>query len=408
MPVESETMIEPTTAFPICNGVREVSGVPLSQLAAQYGTPVYIYNGDFIEAGLRSLQAELQGAGVEIHYAMKANSHPPLLKLLAGLGVGVDLVSFGEWKLAVDAGFAPEKRIWSGLLKREAEIQQVLGSHLGGCRAIHVESLPELDLILKVAFKLGVEAPLGLRFRSGVDAQTHTKISTARSGDKFGLTESEILEAVRRIKKSKNARLCGLSQHIGSQILSLDPYRQSFKKLEKLRLKVERSTGQPLSYLDLGGGFGIRYRKERPLHAAQVVEEARKQFGSGIPLTIEPGRSLVAQAGVLLTEVVFQKKSGKDAFLILDAGMNDLIRPALYDAYHEILPIVAERQKAQKFTVVGGLCESSDVFARGRKIETAGKAGTLLGIFSVGAYGAVMASHYNAFPLAKEVLIRGD
>lgn len=406
MAVESETMIDPVSAFPVQEKGREVCGVPLSKLAEKHGTPLYVYNGDFIESSVRSLQQRLDGSGTKIHYAMKANSHLPLLKLLAGLDLGVDLVSFGEWKLAADAGFKAEARIWSGLLKKENEIREVLSAN--GVSAIHVESLPELDLILKIADQLGVPVRLGLRYRSGVDAKTHTKISTARNGDKFGLTENEILEAVRRIKKSKRGRLVGLSQHIGSQILSLDPYVLAFKKLSKLRMKVEKSVGHTLQYLDLGGGFGIRYHKERPLDAVQVVALARNQFGHDIPLAIEPGRSLVAQAGVLLTEVVFHKKSGKDAFLILDAGMNDLIRPALYDSYHEIFPIQAERVKAQKFTVVGGVCESSDVFARGRKIETAGKAGTLLGIFSAGAYGAVMASHYNAFPLAKEILVRGD
>ncbi len=403
-------MKKPKTGFYRQKNELYCEGVPLADLAKQFGTPLYVYSAAQLEKNLAAFWSAVKKDAVSFHFAMKANSNSSLLKVIRAAGFGVDLVTFGEWWIARRAGFSSKECIWSGLLKTPGELLQVLSSNDGGVEAIHVESIQELEALMGACNTFRRPVRVGLRFRPEIDAKTHSKIATGRKGDKFGLSASEILDTAERLKNHPFIRLTTLSIHIGSQILSVTPYKNAFTRLQALRLKVEKILGEDLECLDLGGGFGISYNGETELDFAEVYKAARKIFGKNIKLSFEPGRSVIANAGALLTRTVYTKKSDGRNMAIVDAAMNDLIRPAMYDAHHgiELVSQPAGRSGAavKKWDIVGGVCESSDFLGRDRPLPLDGIE-PLLAIRDAGAYGYSMASQYNARMRPAEVLVRG-
>jgi len=384
----------------------------IQKIIQKTGTPTYIYSAQAMLQPLRELQDALANLPHLICFAVKSNSNLHVLKLMAVAGAGMDLVSSGELKRALKAGVDPQKIVFSGVGKTRDEMREGIQA---GILSFNVESIPELELLNEVARDLGVVAPVALRFNPDVDAKTHPYISTGLKKNKFGLDRSEILSVVENLKKKKLAfiSLKGISIHIGSQILELSPLKDSFVRLRKLVDQIEKVLPGALEFVDLGGGIGITYDREKPLPIAKYAEAIQETFGekAGLkrPLRIilEPGRSLVGNAGVLVTEVLFRKVRNSRDFLIVDAAMNDLMRPALYGSFHAVVP--AQKKKSQGATrttdIVGPVCESSDCFASGRKLSKRIQPGDHLAILSAGAYGFSMSSSYNTRPRPPEVLV---
>jgi diaminopimelate decarboxylase len=396
--------------FTDIKGVLHADEVSLNDIAAKYGTPTYVYSASKIKDTVRRLQTSFAKALPAqnqplIAFACKANSNIAVLKLMSGMGLGADIVSFGEMARAVKAGIHPQKIIFSGVGKTDDEILAALDA---GILQINAESRPELERIAALAAKAGKKAPVSLRFNPDVDAKTHAKITTGKTENKFGMPLAEILPLYEWAAKQPSLRPRGFSVHIGSQLTTVDPFRQAFGKLAELA-KTVLSKGLPLESLDLGGGLGVTYDTETPpdLDAyAAIVKELIVPFG--VQTIFEPGRLLVGEAGLLLTKVIYVKQGENRRYLIVDAGMNDLIRPALYDAYHPIRPVDAGTKRAiSKYDVVGPICETGDTFAKEREMLEM-RDGELAAIMVAGAYGFVMASNYNTKPMAAEVLVDGQ
>jgi diaminopimelate decarboxylase len=388
-------------------GELHVEDVPLARIAAAVGTPVYCYSSAAIAAAYRRFAAALGGENAAIHYALKANSNQAVVRLLARLGAGADVVSEGELRRALAAGVPAKQIVFSGVGKTKAELGFALAQEI--CQ-INVESVPELDLLSAVAREAGRTAEIALRVNPDVDARTHAKISTGKKENKFGIDLAHATEAYRRAAGLPGLKPVGLAVHIGSQITDLAPFEAAFQCLVDLALELRRS-GFTVERLDLGGGLGARYRPESSIPAVEdYVALAQRLTGNlGVRLAFEPGRALVANAGLLLGRVIFVKPGVTRRFVIQDAAMNDLIRPSLYDAWHEIVPVRepgpgADRAPAD---VVGPVCESGDMIALGRALPPV-ETGDLLAILSAGAYGAVMSSSYNTRLLVPEVLVRGE
>ena len=389
--------------FDYIGGSLAAGPVRLADVAAEVGTPVYVYSADAIEAAYREFEAAL--APARICYAMKANGNLAVLRLLAGLGAGADVVSEGELRRALAAGIAPEKIVFSGVGKTDAEMEAALRS---GILQINCESASEVRSLSRIAARLGLTASVALRINPDVDAGTLDQISTGRKTDKFGVAWTEAPALFHEAAGLPGLSMEGIAVHIGSQLGDLEPYRRAFGRVAELARMLE-ADGIAIRRLDLGGGFGIRYRDETPLPLAgyaRVVEE--EVGGLGCELVVEPGRRLVGPAGVLLARVVAVKETPARRFVIVDAGMNDLVRPMMYGAWHDILPLAAPPEGAEyrPADVVGPVCETTDKFADERLLPPL-EAGDLVAFCEAGAYGAVMASTYNGRPLVPEVLVRG-
>ena len=390
--------------FDYIGGSLAAGLVRLADVAAEVGTPVYVYSADAIEAAYREFEAAL--APARICYAMKANGNLAVLRLLAGLGAGADVVSEGEFRRALAAGIPPERIVFSGVGKTDAEMEAALRS---GILQINCESASEVRSLSRIASGLGLTASVALRINPDVDAGTLDQISTGRKTDKFGVAWTEAPALFREAAGLPGLSMEGIAVHIGSQLGDLEPYRRAFGRVAELA-RMLAADGIAIRRLDLGGGFGIRYRDETPLPLAgyaRVVEE--EVGGLGCELVVEPGRRLVGPAGVLLARVVAVKETPARRFVIVDAGMNDLVRPMMYGAWHDILPLAAPPEGAEyrPADVVGPVCETTDKFADERLLPPL-EAGDLVAFCEAGAYGAVMASTYNGRPLVPEVLVRGS
>ena len=389
--------------FDYIDGSLAAGPVRLADVAAAVGTPAYVYSADAVEAAYREFETAL--APARICYAMKANGNLAVLRLLAGLGAGADVVSEGEFRRALAAGIAPERIVFSGVGKTEAEMEAALAS---GILQINAESAPEVRSLSRIAARLGRTASVALRINPDVDAGTLDQISTGRKTDKFGVAWTEAPALFREAAELPGLSMEGIAVHIGSQLGDLEPYRRAFRRVADL-VRTLRAEGAEIRRLDLGGGFGIRYRDETPLPLAGYAALVREEVaGLGCELVVEPGRRLVGPAGVLLARVVAVKETPARRFVIVDAGMNDLVRPMIYGAWHEVLPLDAPPAGAdyRPADVVGPVCETTDKFAEQRSLPPLA-AGDLVAFCEAGAYGAVMASTYNGRPLVPEVLVRG-
>lgn len=392
--------------FTYVDGQLCADQVPLAEIARAVGTPAYVYSGTLMRERLERFLGAFADQRVMVCYALKANSNLGVIATLAAAGAGADIVSAGELQRALAAGVAPHRIVFSGVGKSRDEMIAALDV---GIAQFNVESVPELIALGEVAAQRKRRAPVALRVNPDVAAETHDKISTGRRQDKFGVAYDQALEVYQLASRLAGIELVGLHLHIGSQILSLAPFEAAYQRGIAL-VQAVRAAGIPLRRLDLGGGFGVRYRAEQPEldldgYAALI---GRLTAGLDLELVFEPGRYLVAEAGVLLSRVLYVKDGAERACVILDAGMNDLLRPALYDAYHPLLPVAEPAAAAglRPVDVVGPICETTDIFARGRDLPPLG-AEDLVVFTGAGAYCAVMASDYNSRPLAAEVLVEG-
>jgi diaminopimelate decarboxylase len=389
-------------------GVLHAEDVPLPMIAAAVGTPVYVYSSATLTRHYRVFEEALAGLPHLICYAMKANSNLAVVALMARLGAGMDVVSGGEYRRARAAGVAPERIVFSGVGKTRAEMRLALE---GGLRQFNVESEPELRALSEVAVALGRTAPITLRINPDVDARTHAKIATGKSENKFGVPLGRARAVYAEAAGLPGIEVVGIDVHIGSQLTDLEPYERAFERVAELT-RVLRADGHDIRRLDLGGGLGIPYARDNdppplPFDYGAVI---RRTVGDlGCEIEIEPGRLIAGNAGVLLAQVIYRKTGEGRDFLILDAAMNDLVRPAMYDAWHDIVPVREALAGADlaPVDVVGPVCETGDTFARARLLPPLDE-GELVAFRSAGAYGAVMASEYNTRPLVPEVLVAGD
>ncbi len=394
--------------------------VDLAAIAQLYGTPTYVYSAATLADNYTRLAKSLSGLDVQICYAMKANSNLALLRHFANLGAGFDLVSGGELRRVMAAGADLKKSVFAGVGKTEAEIKLALES---GVFAFHVESEPELARINHVAGKLGVKAPIAIRINPDVDAHTHAKITTGKSENKFGIPLKYAAAAYEAATKFKNIAIRGVQMHIGSQLTDVTPFVEAVKKVVPFVEELKARHG--ITYFSVGGGIGIVYRDalasgaqswwdaqpadKRPitpeLYGAALVPLLKPL---GLKILLEPGRFMVGNAGVLLSRVEYLKRGQGRNFLIVDAAMNDLVRPAMYEAYHEIVPLHRDTTRpALVADIVGPICESGDCFAKERQLQQVGE-GEYVAFMSAGAYGYTMASRYNTRGLAAEVLVKGS
>ncbi len=393
------------TAFDYRDDRLYAEDVPLDELARDLGTPFYCYSTRALEEAYDAFARAITGLPATVCYALKANANLAVVRTLARRGAGADVVSEGELRRALAAGVAPEKIVFAGVGKTRAEMALGLDA---GILQFNVESLPELEALSGVACDKGLRAPVALRLNPDVDARTHQMISTGKAENKFGIALGSARAALARAAELPGLSVEGLAVHIGSQMTDLAPYRAAFERMAQLYRELTPA-GLPLARLDFGGGLGIRYRDETPpdLDAYAGIVRAVTQ-GLDAALIFEPGRLLVGNAGVLVTRVLYVKEGATRRFVVVDSAMNDLLRPSLYDAWHEIVPVAAPAPRAETapVDVVGPICETTDTFARERPLPPV-EAGALLVIRSSGAYGAVMASSYNCRLPVPEVLVRG-
>lgn len=388
------------------NGTLSVENVAVSAIAEKYGTPFYVYSATAVRERVAKLRAALEGLNVQICYAVKANNNLSLLSLLVEAGCGMDIVSGGEMHRALAAGSPANKIVFSGVGKTDEEITAALTA---GVHQLNIESIEELDAISRVALKLGKVATVVLRINPDVDALTHPKITTGTSKNKFGIAYADALNTYAAASARKEINVVGIAVHIGSQITDVTPYRQTFERLAQLTAAI-RAKGLSISRLDLGGGLGVSYDGSAGIDVAAYAQTIRDTLGDiDCELTMEPGRFIIAEAGALVTKVLYGKNQGNSKFSIVDAAMNDLMRPALYDAVHPVWPVREPAADAETLPVnlVGPVCESSDTFGEFDRLPALER-GDLVMLGVAGAYGATMSSTYNARPLIQEVLVEGD
>ena len=390
------------------DGILHAEDVPLPEIAAAVGTPFYVYSTATLLRHYALFEEALEGTDHLICYAMKAASNQAILTVLAQAGAGMDVVSQGEYLRARAAGVPGDKIVFSGVGKTEAEIRCAL---TGGIRQFNVESEPEMAVIDRVAQSLGVVAPITIRVNPDVDARTHAKIATGKSENKFGIPISRARAVYAHAATLKGLRVVGIDVHIGSQLTELEPFEIAYRKVADLT-EALRADGHDIRRLDLGGGLGIPYTRSNeapplPLDYGAVIKRTLGHLGCEIE--IEPGRLIAGNAGLLVTGVIYVKQGEGRDFLIVDAAMNDLIRPAMYEAHHDIDPVVepAPGVEGHVYDIVGPVCETGDTFARQRTLAPL-EAGDLIAFRGAGAYGAVMSSEYNSRPLIPEVLVKGD
>ncbi|NOG32573.1 diaminopimelate decarboxylase [Halomonas sp. TBZ9] len=390
------------------DGVLYAEDVPLSRIAAEHGTPCYVYSKATLARHFRAYTEALGGHSHLICYAVKANSNLAVLGLLARLGAGFDIVSIGELERVLKAGGDPAKVVFSGVAKQADEMARALEV---GIKCFNVESRPELERLNAVAGELGKRAPVSLRVNPDVDAGTHPYISTGLKDNKFGIPVDEALEVYELAASLPHLDVVGMDCHIGSQLTETAPFMDALERLLVLMDRL-RERGIELDHLDLGGGLGVPYRDEKPPqpfdYASQLLSRlSRWEGGEKLTLLFEPGRSIAANAGVMLTRVEFLKPGETKNFAIVDAAMNDLIRPALYQAWQAIIPVdTREARESALYDVVGPVCETSDFLGKERELAIA--EGDLLAVRSAGAYGFVMASNYNSRPRPAELMVDGD
>ena len=394
--------------FDYRNGVLHAEDVNLSELADAVGTPFYCYSTATLERHYRVFTEAFAGEKTLVCYAMKANSNQSVLRTLAKLGAGADVVSGGELKRALAAGIAAEKILFSGVGKTEAELRAAL---VADVLCINVESEPELELLSRLASESGRTARISFRVNPDVDSGSHAKISTGKSENKFGIPIAQARGVYARAAKLPGIRVTGIDMHIGSQITDLGPLEIAYRLLTEF-VEVLRADGHTISHVDFGGGLGIPYYRDReapPAPAAYAAMVKRVTHNLGCTLMFEPGRMIVGNAGILVARVIYMKHGEAKNFVVIDAAMNDLIRPTLYEAHHDILPVREAAKGSRVITadVVGPICESGDYLALDRNLPEP-KAGDLLAIMTAGAYGAVQSGFYNTRPLVPEVLVKDD
>lgn len=392
--------------FSYNNGNLCAEDVSIEKLAEEVGTPFYCYSTATLERHYNVFARAFEGLDTLVCFAVKANSNIAVLKTLADQGAGADVVSGGELKRALVAGIPVDKIVFSGVGKTKEELTSALNA---GVMQINVESVPELEALNEVAQSMGVQAPVSIRVNPDVDAKTHAKITTGLSENKFGIGIGEAQDVYASGREMAGIDLVGVAVHIGSQLLDLTPFKHAYTRVGDL-VKTLRADGHDMRSLDLGGGLGIPYEGQEtpsPEAYAKVVKEAVGDIGCRIML--EPGRVIAGNAGILVTRVVYVKEGPTRTFIIVDAAMNDLMRPSLYDAHHDIVPVVEPSPDARLIDVdiVGPICETGDTFGTKRPMPAL-KADDLLAVRTAGAYGAVMSGTYNTRPLVPEILIRGD
>jgi diaminopimelate decarboxylase len=395
------------TFFALNNGVLHAEAVALPRIAEQFGTPAYVYSRATLEAALGEFHAVLAahpaGAGALVCYAVKANANLAILNLFARMGAGFDIVSGGELQRVLAAGADPRKVIFSGVGKTVAEMQQALHA---GIFCFNIESIPELERLNDVAGQLGQRAPVSLRVNPNVDPKTHPYISTGLKAAKFGVAHDDALALYRRAAVLPHIAVTGIDCHIGSQLLDPAPFAEALERILTL-IDQLAAEGIAIRHIDLGGGLGIKYREDQtqPSVAAYLTPLLDKLTGRGLQVVLEPGRRLVGNAGLLLTRVEYLKHGEAKDFAIVDAAMNDLLRPALYEAWHDILPVTPRPGASRAYDVVGPICESGDFLGQARPLAV--EPGDLLAVMSAGAYGMAMSSNYNTRPRAVEVMVDG-
>ena len=382
--------------------------VSISTISKAVGTPFYLYSATSIIDNFLSLKKSLDGLENLICYAVKANSNIAILKLLSQLGAGMDVVSIGEYLRAKVAGVPGEKIVFSGVGKRRDEISQVL---IGGIKQLNIESEAELNVLNEISLSLNKRTSITIRVNPDIDAKTHEKISTGKKDNKFGIPINRAREVYLKASQMLGVKVVGVDVHIGSQLTDLEPFRMAFIKVAELVNNLLKD-GHEINSLDLGGGLGISYKKTNDVQPSlqEYGQIIRETVGSlGCEVLVEPGRFIVGNAGILVSEIIYKKFGEDREFLIVDSAMNDLIRPSLYAAYHEILPIKEPNNNSSFvcYDVVGPVCETGDTFATQRSLMKM-ESGELLAFMSAGAYGSVMASEYNTRPLIPEVLVKGD
>jgi len=377
-------------------------GVSIAAIAAQIGTPFYLYSASALQANFKDYTTAFADRDVTICFAVKSCSNIAILKFLQAQGAGADTVSGGEIRRALLAGISPEKMIFSGVGKTKAEIALALEAGVG---QLNAESPEEIEMINEIAAARRSRARISVRVNPDVDAGTHEKISTGRKSDKFGVPWSKVRETYEKARALSHLEVQGVACHIGSQITDLIPFRDAFAKVTELAREL-LADGFPLQRIDLGGGLGIQYKDETPVTVTDYAEAVMQHVRPlGLALFLEPGRSVSASAGALISKVQLIKHTDEKSFVVLDAGMNDLARPAIYGAYHKIIP-VRHGEPEECYDVVGPVCESSDIFGTNRRLPQM-KSGDLVAILDAGAYGAAMSSNYNTRGLLPEILVEG-
>lgn len=389
------------------DGVLHAEDIPVADIAAEVGTPFYLYSTATLLRHFTLFDEALAWGPHMVCYAMKAASNQAILKTLAAAGAGMDVVSGGEYARAIAAGVPGDKIVFSGVGKTEEEMRMALE---GGIRQFNIESEPEMERLNRVAMSMGVVAPVTVRVNPDVDAKTHAKIATGKSENKFGIPISRAKDVYAQIATMPGLKAVGIDVHIGSQLTDLEPYRMAFRKVGELTDAL-RAEGHDIQRLDLGGGLGIPYTRgnEAPPLPMDYGNLIREELGDkGVEIEIEPGRLVAGNAGIMVSKVVYVKSGEGRDFLILDGAMNDLIRPAMYDAHHDIVPVVEPEAGIdyRPYDIVGPVCESGDTFAKQRMMPPLAE-GDLVAFRSAGAYGAVMSSEYNSRPLIPEVLVNG-
>lgn len=391
--------------FEYKSGVLHAEDVDLARLADAVGTPFYCYSTATLERHYKVF-ADAFPKGTLVAYSVKANGNLAVLKTLAKLGAGADVVSGGELKKALAAGIPGARIVFSGVGKTPREMTAALEA---GIHQFNVESEPELEALNDVALTLGKRAPITIRINPDIDARTHAKITTGTAETKFGISWTRARDAYRRAAQLPGIEVVGVDVHIGSQITELEPFERAFERVAGL-IETLRADGHAIARADLGGGLGVPYRTDNqppPDPAAYGAMIAKVTKGLNAQLILEPGRLIAANAGILVARVIYNKQGEAKRFLIIDAGMNDLIRPAMYDAHHDIVSVAGPMSATERYDVVGPVCETADLFARDCALPPL-KSGDLVAILTAGAYGAVMASAYNARPPAPEVLVSGS
>jgi len=392
--------------FDYREGRLHVESVPVDKIAEQMQTPVYCYSASALQHNFQSYADQFKPENSLICYAVKANSNQAIIRALGKMGAGADVVSEGELRRALLAGIPAGKIVYSGVAKTAHEMRFALQQDIF---QFNVESEPELELLNEVAVAEGKQAPVAFRINPDIDARTHAKISTGKASNKFGIPWTRAHEAYARAAALPGIRVQGIDIHIGSQLTQLEPFEQAFRCLGELTAEL-RNRGHRISVLDIGGGLGIDYADENqtPPSIADYAALANGILGHlDCQILVEPGRSLVGNVGLLISRVIYIKDGERDRFLIIDAGMNDLLRPSMYDAFHEIVPCRHSDGEVQQYQVVGPICETGDTFAHNRSLPPM-QAGDLVAIKNAGAYGAVMSSSYNTRPLVPEVLVQGN
>ena len=390
-------------AFSYRDGQLFAEGVALPALAQRFGTPTYVYSRAHIETQYRAYADALEGMPHLVCFAVKANSNLGVLNVLARLGAGFDIVSRGELERVLAAGGQPDRIVFSGVGKTRDDMRRALEV---GVHCFNVESTDELERLQQVAAELGKKAPISLRVNPDVDAGTHPYISTGLKENKFGIDIDNAEAVYARAAELPNLEVIGVDCHIGSQLTSLPPFLDALDRLLALTDRLA-ARGIQIRHLDLGGGLGVRYRDEQPPLAGDYIQAVRQRIeGRGLALVFEPGRSIVANAGVLLTRVEYLKHTAHKDFAIVDAAMNDLIRPALYQAWMNVIAVQPHEGDTRRYDIVGPICETGDFLAKDRELALV--EGDLLAVCSAGAYGFVMSSNYNTRGRAAEVLVDGD